>query len=404
MNNESNPSFKRSNTLLILQFLSDFGDQITASLLAISVLDISQSTSKVGLVYFFSTVGFVVFTLAGGFIGDRFSKRLILSSTDLARGLTVLLMIVAFNQRSLVLIYATSFLLSTLGSLQRPARITVWAASVPRNNLMRYNSLSELSVQASSILGPLIASFLVTLSWTNFGFAIDAITFFIGGLIFLILLPKETGISEIVPRIEQSFLSGMRLIAQNSQMAKYISYDALQMIGFGAFNATFLVLAQRDFHWSKIDFSYHLSIIAIFCVAGAMLGAMPRFDRISSSIKLIACACISSMALWAILVVQTFPVSSILFGICNGVSVMTVSVTRTKIQLIAKDLYPDTFASIIAARSVVIRAASLMGAGLCIIVDNFMDLTYTLALFAIPIALSSLPFFMLRRSIALPQR
>lgn len=381
----------KANALLALQCVSDFGDQITAALLALCVLDISKSTAKVGLVYFITTIGYVIFTLIGGLIGDRFSKSKILSCCDLGRGFVVLLMILAFMEKSLVLIYCTSFLLSALSSLQRPTRISIWAETIPSKLLGRYNSWAELSIQISTIMGPLIASVFVMKSFIHIGFIIDALTFFLCAIAFmLIIVDARTAPMTIKP--EQDFLHGFKLILRHREICRYVSYDAWQMIGFGAFNATFLVLAQRDFGWSKIEYSYHLSIIAIFCALGAFLGSTQLIAKIPSVNKLVFCAIISALALWILLLVQAFPLSSFLFGICNGMAVLTVTLTRTEVQLLAKNLYPASLASIIASRSIIIKGATLLGAGSCLVLDDFLSLQTTLVLFVIPIGISFIAF------------
>lgn len=391
----SHSSLKRANSLLGLQFISDFGDQITTSLLALVLLDITNSTDQVGMVYLITTLGFVLFTFLGGVLGDRLSRRKLLFSCDMGRGLTVLLMIVAVHHKSILLIYLTSFLLSILGSLHRPAKLSAWTESIPNGYLERYNSLSELSIQISYILGPVIASFFIMRQWIDWGFGIDAITFFACAIIFsMIISEKRQPITPI--KSNRDLLQGFKLLVRHQVLVRYVSYDAIQMIGYGAFNATFLVLAQRDFGWTKIEYSYHLSIIALFTALGAMLGATRLIASINSLIKLICCALISGILLFIMLYIESFPLGSILFGICDALAILTVSVTRTKAQVIAKEDHPDHLASIIAARSIVIKFATLIGTSLCLILDDIISLKYALIVFAFPVLLSFIPFLLPR--------
>jgi MFS family permease len=391
MTNVDDASLGKANGLFGLQFLSDFGDQITNALLALCVLDITQSTGKVGFIYVVTTFGFVVFTLVGGLLGDALSRRNILCFADLGRGLAVLLLLLAVREKSISLIYATSFLLSILGSIHGPVKVSTWAENIPASYLERYNSLFELSLQISTILGPLIASFFILRNWTNFGFAMDALSFFICAIVFSQIVANKTKARKQTPK--RDFLKGFKIIAEESEIKKYVSYDAIQMIGFGAFNATFLVLAQRDFGWSKVDYSYHLTIVALFTTVGALMGATRMAAKIDPVAKLTVCALISAMALYATLKVQSFPQSSFLLGICDGLIVLTMAVARTKVQLRAMQFYPDYLSSILASRSIIIKAATLFGAGACLLIEDFMSLENTLTLFVVPIGLSVLPFF-----------
>ncbi len=390
-------SIGKANILLGLQFLSDFGDQITTALLALCILDITKSTDKVGFVYFITTLGFVFFTLAGGYLGDRLSKRYILFYSDIGRCLIVLLMVLAIKEKSITLIYISSFMLSILGSLHRPVKLSIWAQSIPSSRLERYNSFSEFSTQASMMLGPLIASFFIAYQLVNFGFALDALTFFLCAISFAAIISQKTNKSQVCKNNPRNLLKGFKLIAQNQEMAQYISYDAIQMFGFGAFNATFLVLAQRDFGWTKVEYSYHLSIIAACALIGASLGFTKLVSKIKPTTKLIACAILSSLALGMVLHVQSFPLGSILFGICDGLAVITMVATRTKVQLLAKSLHIDFLSSILASRSIIIKAATLLGTGTCLIIDDFLSLKLTLVLYIIPIGLSFLPFVLAKK-------
>src|SRR5262245_52997701 len=105
MTEPQNDSTYQAKILLGLQSLSDFGDQITHGLLALCLLDITKSTSKVGLVYFITTLGYLLFTLLGGILGDRISKRNILFLSDLGRGFVVIFIIFALKEQSIILIY-----------------------------------------------------------------------------------------------------------------------------------------------------------------------------------------------------------------------------------------------------------------------------------------------------------
>jgi hypothetical protein len=81
-----------------------------------------------------------------------------------------------------------------------------------------------------------------------------------------------------------------------------------------------------------------------------------------------------------------------LFGLCNGFTVLTIATTKTKVQLLAKESYANYLSSIIAARSILVRIATLLGTGTCLLLSNFISLEMTLILFVMPIALSALPF------------
>lgn len=385
--NSNGESLRKAHMMLGLQFLSDFGDQITVALIALCIMDISQSTTKVGAVYFFTTLGFMIFTLVGGILGDSFGRRNTLFFADTGRAVVVLLLILAVREKSIELIYATSFLLSILGSIHGPVKISSWAETIPPNQLERYNSLSEFSLQSSTILGPLLASLFLAANLISVGFAIDALTFLVCALVFRQIVSNKRLVAE---KTNRDIFKGFKIIHKISEIKKYVAYDAIQMIGFGAFNATFVVLAQRDFGWSKTEYSMHLFIVAIFTSFGAFLGATHFSNRLDPIKKLIVCALISAFSLLIAIKIRVYPWSSVFVGICDGSTVLTMAVARTKVQLLAKQIFPALTSSIIAARTIIIKAATLCGVGLCLIFSDMISLEATLMAMIFPIAVSGI--------------
>ena len=388
--------FGKSNALLGLQFLSDFGDQITYALLALCVLDITKSTGQVGVVYVLEILGFLLFTFVGGYLGDRLSKRNILFFSDMARALVVLIMMIAISEKSLPLIYLSSFLLSVLGSLHGPVKMCTWAQSIPNGYLVKYNSLYELSIHSSRVIGPLIAAAFVSYQIMNLGFMIDAATFFICALGFLQIVAPASKSPESFRRQKRDYLSGFKIIATRKELLKYISYDAIQMISFGAFNATFLVLAQRDFGWTKGQYSYHLAIAASLTAIGAAMNLLPRIQEIKPTTKLIFCAIVSAIAFVAALQIKIFPMASIFMGICDGLTIFTTPITRSMAQSIGNKWHQSHLSSIMASRTIIIKSATLLGVTACLFIDDFLSLERTLTIFVIPMAFSCLPFMISR--------
>src|SRR5690606_3493061 len=155
----------------------------------------------------------------------------------------------------------------------------------------------------------------------SFGFFVDALTFFTCALVFSrIALQTQEGAEKTIKR---DLLQGIKLIFHTTTIKKYIAYDAFQMLGFGAFNATFLVLAQRDFGFSKSQYSAHLTIVALLTAIGALLGATRKIEQINPTTKLTACAIFSGLALYIAIAMHSFPMSSFFVGICDALIVLT---------------------------------------------------------------------------------
>lgn len=387
-NNDS--SIARAKAILLLQFLSEIGDAITFAIISLSILDISKSTKEVGLVYFIEMLGLIIFTFAGGLIGDKFCRRKILIFADLSRGLVVISMILAFHFQSLLLIYLSAFLLSVLGALHNPALMSAAAEYTPDSVLARFNSFERMAKYGASVLGALIAGLFVDAGLISIGFLLDSLSFLICSIFFAKVVVSKTPDSLPIPSGKECMWSGFKIIYKIPLIKTYIGYDALQMVSFGLFNGSFLILAQRDFGWTKVTYSHHLMIIGVFTFLGGFLGSTKFITKLDDSKKLIYCAFVSSAAYFAMLLFPSFPLASILVGICDGLAIMTVSVTRSQVQLTGKKYFPQNLASLMAARRVILLSATFIGSLSCVLLADLMSLTLTFKIFLLPMFLSGI--------------
>jgi hypothetical protein len=66
-------------------------------------------------------------------------------------------------------------------------------------------------------------------------------------------------------------------------------------------------------------------------------------------------------------------------------------VTKTKAQMHAQQMYDQSISSILAARLILIKTATLIGAGSCLFFERLLHLEATLWIFLVPLALGILP-------------
>lgn len=144
------------------------------------------------------------------------------------------------------------------------------------------------------------------------------------------------------------------------------------MLTDGAFNTTFLLLAQRDFGWSKAEYSYHLSIAAVFGILAASLATTKFVLNVSTATRLTTCTLMSALSLGLLLYFKSLPLGSILYGICTAMALIAMVVTKTKGQSHGNDIYRESLSSILAARAIVIKTATLLGTGGCLVVSNLL--------------------------------
>ncbi len=162
------------------------GNAIAPVALAFAVLDLTGSAVALGLVVASRAVANVAVLLIGGIIADRFPRHLVLLGASLAAALTqaAVVAVLVFGQASTGLLAVLAALNGLAAGIALPASSALVPTTVPRYLLRQANAMLRLSVNSGTILGAAGGSLLVAVLGPAAGIAVDALTFFIGGLLF----------------------------------------------------------------------------------------------------------------------------------------------------------------------------------------------------------------------------
>ncbi len=153
------------------------------------VLDITSSSSQLGLVIFAFGLPNLLFAFFGGIIADRSSRLKLLISTRLC--VSVLIFALAILRIAGVLeiwhVYAISALLGTVQALNGPARMAIVADLVDRDHLMNAVALHGMVNQTGQILGPAAAGGIIELAGIGPTLLVNG-GLYLSGIVFLSLI------------------------------------------------------------------------------------------------------------------------------------------------------------------------------------------------------------------------
>jgi hypothetical protein len=158
---------------------------LTPFALAFAVLQLTGSPSALGVVVLSTRLPIIVFALFGGAIGDRFSRRTIMLTTDAVR-----FAVQAATAAVLLTGVATVWMLVVLqliasagAAFFNPAAQGLITSVVDKASLRQANSLLAVSRSATSIIAVGSAGTLVALSSPGWAIGVDALTFLISALV-----------------------------------------------------------------------------------------------------------------------------------------------------------------------------------------------------------------------------
>ena len=190
----ASPLRHRNFRLLVVgASVSALGNAITPVALAFAVLDLGGSASELGLVVAAFALAEVLTTLFGGVLGDRVSRRLLMSIS--AAGSALVQAVVA---GTLVADVATIPLLTGLGvvtgclsALSQPSASAMTRLTVPADVLSRAIALRSLLQTTAQMVGFAVGGLLVAGIGSGWAIAVDAATFAVAAVCFRALRVEQ---------------------------------------------------------------------------------------------------------------------------------------------------------------------------------------------------------------------
>lgn len=186
---------KNYRTWFVGQLFSMIGTWMQSAAEGYLIYELTRSPAYLGYVGFIGGVPMLLFTIYGGLIADRISRRTLLVMTQAA------MMVLAFILGILVFtgvvapwhILILAFLLGVANAFDAPARQSFVIELVDREDLTNAISLNAALFNTANILGPAFGGLIYALVGPGWCFTINGFSFVaVIGALLLIRLPQFT--------------------------------------------------------------------------------------------------------------------------------------------------------------------------------------------------------------------
>jgi MFS family permease len=170
---------RRFRLLWLGRVSSSVGDAMTPVALTFAVLSIHGSATALGGVLASFTVARVVFTLAGGVVADRLSRRTVMLACDLARAVIQAFVgaMLLTHHMTLAALIACEALFGAASAFFGPAADGLLPQTIGDESLQAANALLGMSRNTLNVFGPALSGLLVAAAGSGWVFAIDAVSF-----------------------------------------------------------------------------------------------------------------------------------------------------------------------------------------------------------------------------------
>jgi MFS family permease len=180
---------RRYYLLLIAFLVSSLGNWIYRLTLPLLVLELTGSALHTATIYAIEYIPFLLLSLPGGVLADRFDRRRLLVAGDLVAGVvaaTMALLVLA-DVRALAALYLVAFLLACVEPIYHPAFYSWLPNLVDKDNLGRANSWMQAGDNTVTMAGPVAAGVIVTVFSYQAAFVVDALTFLVSAVIIVLI-------------------------------------------------------------------------------------------------------------------------------------------------------------------------------------------------------------------------
>ncbi|MBL8264002.1 MAG: MFS transporter [Xanthomonadaceae bacterium] len=185
--------------LWIGQMMSGIGSRLSSFALGLWVLRTTGSTTQFAITFIATALPAIFFAPLAGALVDRWDRRRILMGCDVLSAMLMgaLALLLTSGHLAIWHVYAVAALTSLLDTFRTPAFLASVPLLVKADQLPRANGLVHSGDAAASIVGPLLAGFLIATMDFQGVLLIDALTFVVSLLTLgLIVIPRVAGHEE----------------------------------------------------------------------------------------------------------------------------------------------------------------------------------------------------------------
>jgi MFS family permease len=163
------------------------GSVMAGVALAFAVLEVSDSATALGVVLAAHSIPMVLFLLVGGVIADRFGRTLVIQVSNVASGISQLLIagLVISGEAQLWQLIVLTAVNGVVAAMSLPALASLLPQMVPRDQLKQANLLVSVQRNALTVVGPAVSGVLVVTVGAGWALAIDGATYLVAAALLV---------------------------------------------------------------------------------------------------------------------------------------------------------------------------------------------------------------------------
>lgn len=268
--------------LIISSLFSKFGMAIYTIALPLIVYDITKSGSLMAITFVTEFMPHIIFSLFGGALADRMSKRSILLYGDITSLFAVLFILVTFLNgiENIYILLIATFILSSASAFYHPSFESIIPEMLDSSELVKGNSIFKFIETFTTFVGPSIGGLLIGFFGNVETLFVTMFTFFIS-LVSILLIKKPYITDNIDNEISmiKSIKEGLYFVLNNKVIMSGTLYMFLINISYGFIESLFVFYLKGEKHFSPSIIGYIFSIQTLGSMASLFI--VNKFKQIN---------------------------------------------------------------------------------------------------------------------------
>jgi len=330
------------------QAVSRLGSQLYAMAMILWIVEATNSATLMGLIAMVGSIPALILSPIGGTFADRHSRRAIIITSDILNGIVMIILatlVFVFSTRTdliVVSLFIVSILSAIINSFFYPAISAAIPDLVPKNKISGANTLSQLSMQISMLIGQGLGGGLFRILGGPLIFLFDGLTYlFSAGSEAFITIPQKiiktpANLSEQFRAFKTDLIDGLQYIWQRVGLRNLILVSTFLsffvtpiIILFPFFVEKYLNLGERWGEW----LGFLLAIYGASNLLGYIVAGFFQFSGKTRTRIMISFFIIES-GLYGLLGLANQPLTVIILAVIAGfmsgyVSVIIITILQT---------------------------------------------------------------------------
>jgi MFS family permease len=310
-------------SLLVGQFVSLSGIQMTSVALPWFVLTSTHSPQKMTFVLLAQAIPFALFGLPAGAIVDRVDMKRLMVGLDLGRALVIgaipLLAMLAKGDTLFWGIVALTALNATLATPYLSARSSIIPALVGSDvrDLTTANTALQFSLQITMVIGPMVAGVLIGVLGAPNVVLVDAVTYlFAAAVISMGVTYRRTGAPPSERHLIAEMRQGVAFVWDHRLIRLATFLGIVFMLGLAMLvDAALPVFVKQTLHAGPSALGWLLGVWGAGATVGMVVyGFAVRRWRLRRGVSLLGASSALSLAVWVPPLARALPASLVGLG------------------------------------------------------------------------------------------